>query len=95
MSYYQHGDVLLKEAELPKEAKKVKTNVLHKGLNHTHNLTGKFQVYSCEQDIYLVSSGCNVVHGEHKPIAILKGVYKKSIVVEYDHFKEESREVID
>lgn len=34
-------------------------------------------------------------HEEHRPITIPEGYYKIEIVREYDHFAEESRQVMD
>jgi hypothetical protein len=39
--------------------------------------------------------GAEVTHQEHAPVAIPPGTYDRSIVVEYDHFAEEARNVAD
>ena len=39
--------------------------------------------------------GADVTHQEHAPVVIPAGTYVRSIVLEYDHFKEEARQVID
>lgn len=36
-----------------------------------------------------------LVHEEHKTISVQPGEYRIGIVREYDHFKEEAREVVD
>lgn len=40
-------------------------------------------------------SGCEVVHEEHATIALPPGDYDRTIVREYDHFAEESRQIAD
>lgn len=42
-----------------------------------------------------IDAPADLVHEEHKTIAIPPGEYRIGIVREYDHFKEEAREVID
>lgn len=48
-------------------------------------------------DRYLkvIDKPVDLKHEEHKTISIPPGEYKIGIVREYDHFKEESREVVD
>jgi hypothetical protein len=96
MSYLQNGDVLLFEDNLPKGAKKTPGSILHKGLNHTHGIKGSFSLYKAGDKLFLkADKGCTLVHEEHKPIKLPPGVYRKEIVKEYDHWLNESREVID
>jgi len=95
MIYYQQGDVLLKQAKIPTEAQELSTNILHKGLDHEHKLVGVFKLYQYDDSIYLKSVDCTLVHDEHSKIVIRSGEYKKDIVKEYDHWLEESREIID
>jgi len=40
-------------------------------------------------------SGTAVTHQEHDTIIVPPGNYSRSIVREYDHFKEEARQVVD
>ena len=98
----QQGDVLLKEAEhIPNNWTKLETNIIHKGLNHIHAIEGDFQIYDHQGTIYIrANSECLLNHDEHgKADRILrtlpKGTYIKSIVKEYDHWLEESKEVVD
>lgn len=97
MSYYQQGDVLLKSVtELPKKTKKLKGGLVHKGDNHHHVLKGKFQLHSIGEEIFIeVKAKSKLEHEEHKTLTIPKGIYQKGIVQEYDHWLEESRNVID
>lgn len=39
--------------------------------------------------------GAEVTHQEHAPITVPPGTYDRSIVLEYDHFAEEARNVAD
>jgi hypothetical protein len=64
-------------------------------------VSGDFKLFTHCDDVFLVSnSKCILDHDEHglsdeKFRSIPKGIYKKSIVIEYDHMLEESRKVID
>lgn len=95
--YYQTGDVLYFKIEsIPKAAKKTKGNLIHQGRDHHHLIEGKFEILSLNDDMFInVKAKSRLTHPEHKTIEIPKGLYKKGIVVEYDHFLEESRRVID
>lgn len=95
--YIQQGDVLLKMQEkFPKTFKVLKTNLIHKGDNHHHKIRGDFEIYETESEMFLLCKDkCELFHEEHKTIEIPEGLYKKKIVLEYDHLLEESRMVID
>lgn len=96
-TYYQTGDVLyFKTAAIPKGARKLKTDLFHQGDNHHHRVKGKFQIYKLGEDMFLECKGtCDLYHEEHETIKAKKGIYKKGIVMEYDHLLEESRKVVD
>jgi len=94
MQYIQQGDVLLKRIDTIK-GKKVNTNLLYKGQQHHHRLKGKYTIYKDGNTIYLKSLGAILYHEEHKDNKIPKGNYVLDIVQEYDHWLEESRNVID
>lgn len=94
--YLQTGDVLYFKSELPKKAEKLETDIFHKGENHTHKVRGNFNIYKLDDDLFLECiDDCELYHEEHHSIVAKAGVYKKRIVVEYDHLLEESRAVID
>lgn len=96
MKYYQQGDVLLKSCDKPSKAEILKTDLLHKGQNHHHKLRGKFAIAKDnEGKLFVHSKGSELYHEEHKTIEIPKGFYELGIVNEYDHWTEESRQVID
>ena len=96
MKYFQQGDVLLKSCDKPSHIEKLETDLLHKGQAHHHRLRGKFKIATDKDgNKYVHSKGCELYHEEHKSIIIPEGFYKLGLVVEYDHFLEESRVVID
>lgn len=95
--YFQTGDVLyFKINELPKDLIELKTDLFHKGDNHSHKVKGEFSILQSGDNMFLeCKSDCELYHEEHKSIMIPVGIYKKGIVIEYDHLTEESRKVID
>lgn len=97
MNFYQTGDVLYKETKsIPKDAKKIKGNLIHKGRDHHHLIEGKFNLFMDGEQMFIEAKDkCELTHTEHKTIILPKGKYKKDIVLEYDHWLEESRRVID
>jgi hypothetical protein len=94
MKYYQHGDVLLKTDNIELTTPEVAQQTLHAGEQHNHVLTGRFRYDDAKGELQVLEPS-TLTHDEHKPITLPVGGYKKSIVVEYDHFLEESRQVID
>ena len=109
MMYYQQGDVLLFiEKELPKRKRQyLNTNIIQHGeaTGHAHRIhSEEFKIYDIsisdwkddetEKWIDLYQGG-TISHEEHKSIELPKGIYRIGIVREYDHFKEETRKVID
>lgn len=97
MKYYQTGDVLYKQIDKkPKGFKKAKGNLIHKGNSHNHTISGNFELFLNKSEMLINAKGiCKLLHPEHKTIVLPKGLYKKDILQEYDHFLEESRKVID
>lgn len=96
--YLQTGDVIYKSIDkLPRLGrKKIAGNLIHKGENHHHVIQGKFALYTHGDEMFIDAKGtCQLEHEEHKTLELPKGVYKKELVNEYDHFLEESRKVID
>lgn len=79
MKIFRQGDVLIKEIKsLPKDVKLKKTNVLVWGevTLHSHRLQ-KGEVYEDKvKNMFLnVTNKTMIVHEEHKPIKLEKGVY--------------------
>lgn len=97
MEFYQTGDVLyIKTETLPEGCVSVAGDIFHQGENHCHRVRGDFEMLSKEPEMYLVcKSECELYHDEHHTIKAEPGIYKKRIVLEYDHLLEESRQVID
>ena len=97
MEYVQQGDVILKKIEkLLENTKSIQGNLIHKGYSHSHTIQGDFELVESGNDFFVIAkNNCQVVHEEHKPIVLESGIYHKVIVSEYDHFLEESREVVD
>lgn len=97
MNYFQTGDVLYKKTEkLPEGLKSIPGNLIHNGYSHQHTIEGDFELLNNDTDFYVLAKDtCKLLHAEHKTIDIPAGIYKKEIVKEYDHFLEESREVVD
>lgn len=95
--YFQQGDCLLKQCAIDSEnAKRVNSDLLHKGQNHHHRLRGKFEMYEDGGKRFVrAGEGAELFHEEHKAIALPPGEYRLDIVLEYDHLREESRQVID
>ncbi len=98
MSYLQQGDCLLKTIDdFPANWKLLKTDLLHKGQSNHHRLKGgRFRIVTDGEKIFVkVLAATKLTHEEHKPISLKKGYYALEIVNEYDHFSEESRQVVD
>lgn len=97
MNYYQQGDCILKVDKLKKRgAKKIAGDLLFKGQQHHHRLRGKFEQYDVGGVRFVrATKPIELFHEEHKTIPIPAGDYRLDFVQEYDHFLEESRQVID
>jgi hypothetical protein len=93
--YFQQGDCLFSiESELPTGAAKCNHNVAGEGL--IRHIQSGGQLFEKDNVRYLVvEKEARIAHPEHKDTVLTEGVYKISKVVEYDHWLEESREVID
>jgi hypothetical protein len=98
--YWQQGDVLIGQCEIPKEALQIDTNVLQEGehTGHAHRLfEGDFKVFETpSKEKYLrIVTPTMLRHEEHKQIALNPGDYKIGIVEEYDPFSKMTRQVVD
>jgi hypothetical protein len=95
--YVQTGDILYKLTDIfPENAVKIKGNLIHKGNNHYHTIKGNFELYEYNNEMFILAMDiCDLEHEEHNTIQLPAGLYKKGVIREYDHFLEESREVID
>jgi hypothetical protein len=101
MKKYRHGDVLLKQiAKLPSNKKVVKDKVLAYGevTGHTHRFTDPRMInrYEADGKFYLeVAEVATLIHEEHRPLIIEKGIYEQIAEREYDPFLESARTVLD
>ena len=102
----RHGDVILKRTD-----RKVDTTraplpkmTLYKGVNNTHDIAGAFYVTEDEGKRYVGLLGeAKLSHAEHSQrgdmaldaATIEHTELEQAIQLEYDHWLEESRQVID
>jgi len=97
--YQQHGDVLIRAAAIPEDAKHIKSMTLAEGetTGHAHRVEGDAHLLQLGERIFLrvLGGDCRVVHEEHKEQRIPPGDYEIARVQEYDHFAEEARNVRD
>ena len=95
---YRQGDIFIEEVStLPKDLKKRKTNVILYGeaTNHSHRLVDGSVFDGKDGAIYLqLLKKTQIVHDEHGPIDLPKGVYKVFRQVEYV-MKDMVRVVVD
>lgn len=90
MKIYRHGDVLLSPInQLPRhsQTKSGVTLALGEVTGHSHRIfeTQHAQMYSAGADTYLEikSQQATLVHEEHRPITLERGVYKVWMQREY------------
>lgn len=100
MKKYQQGDVIVRAVKaLPKTEKElVESGILAYGeaTGHKHQIVGPGKLYRINGELWIDASGeITVKHEEHKPITLPAGTYKVGGVKEWDHFKEEARQVAD
>lgn len=65
---------------------------------HAHRILGTdFQLYQLGARLFgrILSGDCRIVHEEHGTIELPVGDYEFTPTVEYDHFTERSRRVVD
>lgn len=96
----RHGDIMIKTFEgfkIPKEVKLAPVKSLFKGQHHEHFIaSGKATHGEKDGKRYLrVVKPVVVDHDEHGKGDIPVGDYYVEQKLEYDHFLEESRQVID
>jgi hypothetical protein len=98
MNMYQQGDCLLKIKKINFSGmKEVQTDLLFKGEQHHHRLRGDFHQFdNADGNRFIKVIGpTELFHEEHKSINLPAGDYALEFVQEYDHWLEESRQVID
>jgi hypothetical protein len=83
MPLYRHGDLLIENADgVPKDARKLQHLVLAEGelTGHSHRIAerGAGVLYQSMREMYLdiTTATATVVHQEHGPISLPRGVYR-------------------
>lgn len=100
MQTWQQGDVIGRlVSAIPKKAKKKDHTVVAYGevTGHKHEVVGDgVEVYDLDGVLYVSAPhGGRIQHEEHHAIDLPAGNYEIGIVREFDHFKEEARNVAD
>lgn len=94
----RQGDVGIQEIkEMPEGLHEVNNPVLALGeaTGHSHTLNGKFRVFeNGNRTKYIQVEKATLVHQEHNPIQIDKGLYEVQLQREYDVVAE-TRRVMD
>ena len=101
----QQGDVLInKISKVPKEAKRKeprerdKAYILAEGevTGHAHKINAAIDFLELADRLFFKNDAPVIVeHEEHNAITVPAGIWEVTKVREYDHFKEEIREVRD
>lgn len=99
---YQQGDVNLESVDSIDELEKVQSQpgiILAEGevTGHKHRVVEKAELLRDPKGQFYLSTEVDttIVHEEHKPITIPKGLYRVGIVQEYDYIEMQSRKVSD
>lgn len=103
--YHQQGDVLLHRIDtVPPDATKVETSDHHivlaegEATGHAHVIAdvAECELYTLADALFVKCRvPITVTHEEHKPVTVGPGIWRISIVREYDHFREEAQRVVD
>lgn len=104
----QQGDVnIIEIEEFPKfetyhRINKIENGVVREGTatGHSHRIVGtEFELFTItwptQMFVEIKSTDCKLVHEEHETIDLPVGKYEFVQTTEYDHFREESRRVVD
>lgn len=82
--------------------KEIENGVVREGTatGHAHRIVGtEFKLFTITWPLQMFaeikSEDCKMVHEEHEEIKLEPGVYEFVQTVEYDHFREKSRRVLD
>ena len=95
----RHGDVNFKKYSGPTNEIKNLTEkgIIHEGNNNNHEfISGLFEIQNInDKKICIVLDDSIIGHNEHGNLTVPPGTYEISIALEFDHWKEEARKVID
>ena len=101
MKIYRHGDVLLRQINvLPEGLKKTNATTVALGevTGHSHRFnSGLVTVFEDikKQKYVAVEEETTLIHEEHKPIQVMKGLFQVVMEKEYDVLAEAERQVLD
>lgn len=94
----RQGDILLFPVEsLPKDAKRKKSGVVAYGevTGHSHKIVGG-EVFEGSGKLWVVAGNiAEIVHEEHFPRKIEKGIYQVWNEREFDYYEKDLRRVVD
>jgi len=93
--YYAQGDCLFFPGDIPSEAIKCNHNIAGDGLIRHTIING--EIYELDGIRYILAfKDCEITHPEHKSTFLSEGVsYRVGKVLEYSHWDEEAREIVD
>jgi hypothetical protein len=97
---YRHGDVIIVPAKsIPAEATRRPASILARGeaTGHAHRIAHpkSAEVFDCGPEGYLrvTADSASVIHDEHAPITLPRGIYRFWMQREYT--PEEIRRIVD
>lgn len=96
--YWQQGDLKLQSYGFPVGLKEVNSPILVESAvtRHTHAIHGAAKVLTDGKTKFIhASEPFEVIHPEHKTLRLPAGQYRVDAILEYDHFAEEARRVVD
>jgi len=101
MKKYIQGDVIIREAQIPKGAHRIKSKVLAEGeqTGHAHVVDQFADLYRDENNRLFLRADhgepATATHQEHNPVEISEGEYTIQIVREFDYESFEERQIRD
>jgi len=101
MKKYRQGDILFRQVEkLPERVKEIKNKTVAYGevTGHSHRFSDDADIkrYKLGDRLFLqVFSPATIIHNEHLPFEIDKGIYEQIQEREYDPFEKNIRAVVD
>lgn len=97
---WRHGDVLIQKCEeIPVESRLRKTSVLVRGeiTGHSHRIQehGACEIWESDNVLFLkiLQDTATLVHEEHKPIVLPRGIYR--VWQQREYTPREIRRIVD